>query len=88
MTISDNVSVGNTARNFSFDDGTSTFTNNTSCDGGDDDRIVGNDDGSNQFWSEETGNGARCSEYTGELEWSFAEDGSLVVTFGGTAVTQ
>ncbi len=83
MTVSDNVSVGNAERNFNFDDGSSVFSNNVSCDSGDDDRIIGTDDGSNQFWSEDTGNGAACSSYAGGLDWSFAEDGSLVVTFGG-----
>jgi hypothetical protein len=83
MTVSDNVSIGNAERNFNFDDGTSTFTGNTSCDSGDDDRIIGSADGTNQFWTEDAGNGSRCSSYAGALDWSFAEDGSLVVTFGG-----
>ncbi len=83
MTVSDNVSAGNTERNFNFDGGTSVFSGNTSCDSGDNDRIIGDDDGSNQFWDEDSGNGSRCAAYTGDLDWSFAEDGSLVVTFGG-----
>jgi hypothetical protein len=87
MTISDNVSIDNTERNFSFDGGTSVFRNNTSCrsSSGTNDRIVGNSDTSNQFWSGT--NGARCSSYSGALGWSFASDGHLVVTFGGRVVT-
>jgi cellulase/cellobiase CelA1 len=49
------------------------------------DKSVGDADGSNQFWS--GNNGSRCSSYSGALGWSFASDGSLVVTFGGTQVT-
>ncbi|MDT0344272.1 carbohydrate-binding protein [Streptomyces litchfieldiae] len=84
MTVSNNASIGNAQRNFNFDAGTSVFRNNTSCDSGDEDRIVGNADGSNQFWS--GSNGSRCSSYSGSLSWSFASDGSLVVRFGGTQV--
>jgi hypothetical protein len=82
MTISDNVGIDNTERNFSFDGGTSVFRGNTSCRGGSgtNDRIVGNSDTSNQFWS--GANGSRCSSYSGALHWSFASDGHLVVTFG------
>ncbi|WP_188196722.1 right-handed parallel beta-helix repeat-containing protein, partial [Nonomuraea sp. SYSU D8015] len=87
MTVSNNVSIDNTERNFSFDAGTSVFRNNTSCrsSSGTNDRIVGDADGSNQFWS--GSNGSRCSSYTGALGWSFASDGRLVVTFGGRVVT-
>jgi hypothetical protein len=85
MTISDNVSIGNEERNFNFDAGSSVFRNNTSCDGGSNDRIVGNADSSNQFWSGT--NGSRCATYSGALGWSFASDGRLVVTFGGRPVT-
>ncbi|GAA4930883.1 CBM35 domain-containing protein [Streptomyces coeruleoprunus] len=87
MTVSDNVSVNNAQRNFSFDAGTSVFRNNVSCRSGSgtNDRIVGDADGSNQFWL--GSNGSRCSSYTGALNWSFAGDGRLVVTFGGTVVT-
>ncbi|MFI7217996.1 cellulose-binding protein [Micromonospora maritima] len=85
MTVSNNASIDNTERNFTFDGGTSVFRNNTSCDGGANDRIVGNADSSNQFWSGT--NGSRCSSYTGALGWSFAADGRLVVTFGGRVVT-
>jgi hypothetical protein len=85
ITVSDNVSIGSEERNFNFDGGTSVFRNNTSCDSGSNDRIIGDADGSNQFWS--GSNGSRCSSYTGALDWFFAEDGSLVVTFGGTPVT-
>ncbi|MFC4855973.1 carbohydrate-binding protein [Actinophytocola glycyrrhizae] len=80
MTVSDNVGIGNTERNFNFDAGTSVFRGNTSCDSGSNDRIIGNTDSSNQFWS--GSNGSRCSSYAGTLRWSFASDGRLVVTFG------
>ncbi|MEU2065225.1 carbohydrate-binding protein [Streptomyces sp. NPDC013455] len=88
MAIAGNVGVGNAERNFSFDAGTSVFRGNTSCRftaSGSNDKTVGNADGSNQFW---TGtNGSRCSSYAGALGWSFASDGRLVVTFGGSVVT-
>ncbi|GGM14232.1 silent information regulator protein Sir2 [Streptomyces fumigatiscleroticus] len=86
MTISDNVSIGNEERNFNFDAGTSVFRNNTSCDSGSNDRIIGDADSTNQFWS--GSNGSRCSAYAGALGWSYASDGRLVVTFGGKQVTQ
>jgi hypothetical protein len=79
ITVSDNVAIGNTERNFNFDGGTSAFRNNTSCDSGSNDRIIGNTDNSNQFWSGT--NGSRCSSYTGTPHWSFTSDGHLVVTF-------
>ncbi|MBB2744946.1 UNVERIFIED_ORG: hypothetical protein FHR35_004795 [Microbispora rosea subsp. rosea] len=87
MSISNNVGIDNTERNFSFDAGTSVFRNNTSCrsGSGSNDKIVGNADSSNQFWS--GSNGSRCSSYTGALGWSYASDGRLVVTFGGKPVT-
>ncbi|MFY1704909.1 cellulose-binding protein [Micromonospora sp. WMMA1923] len=85
MTVSNNANIGNTERNFNFDGGSSVFRNNTSCDSGSNDRIIGNADSSNQFWS--GSNGSRCSAYTGALGWSFASDGRLVVTFGGRVVT-
>ncbi|MEV6793494.1 carbohydrate-binding protein [Streptomyces sp. NPDC051320] len=87
MSISDNVSIDNAERNFSFDKGTSVFRNNTSCrsSDGSNDKTVGDADSSNQFWSGT--NGSRCSSYAGALKWSFAADGHLVVTFGGNAVT-
>jgi hypothetical protein len=84
MTVADNVSIGNAQRNFSFDEGSHDFTGNTSCDSGDEDRIVGDADDSNQFW--QGSNGSRCADYDGELAWRFAADGSLVVTFGGQVV--
>ncbi|MGW7793123.1 right-handed parallel beta-helix repeat-containing protein, partial [Streptomyces tricolor] len=40
--------------------------------------------GSNQFWT--GANGSRCPSYAGALGWSFASDGRLVVTFGGSVV--
>lgn len=87
MTVSNNISVDNAQRNFNFDGGTSVFRGNTSCRGGSgtNDRIIGDADSSNQFWSGT--NGSRCSSYAGALRWSFASDGRLVVTFGGSAVT-
>jgi pectate disaccharide-lyase len=86
MTISDNVSVDNGERNFSFDKGSSVFRNNTSCrtSSGSNDKVVGDADGSNQFWS--GSNGSRCSSYAGTPHWSFAADGHLVVTFGGKTI--
>jgi pectate disaccharide-lyase len=87
MTISNNISINNTERNFNFDGGTSVFRNNTSCRSGSgtNDRIIGSSDSSNQFWS--GSNGSRCSSLTGALGWSFAADGRLVVTLGGRPVT-
>ncbi|GGZ29337.1 carbohydrate-binding protein [Streptomyces poonensis] len=86
MTISDNISIGNEQRNFNFDAGTSVFRNNTSCDSGSNDRVIGDADSTNQFWS--GSDGSRCSAYSGALGWSYASDGRLVVTFGGKQVTQ
>jgi hypothetical protein len=87
MTISNNLSIDNTERNFSFDGGSSVFRNNTSCrySSGSNDKIVGNSDSSNQFWSGT--NGSRCTNYSGALAWSFASDGHLVVTLGGRVVS-
>ncbi|WP_030440074.1 cellulose-binding protein [Actinoplanes subtropicus] len=87
MTIANDVSIDNAERNFSFDEGTSTFTNDTSCRfsvSGSNDKTVGTTDSSDQFWSGT--NGSRCSAYSGALGWSFASDGKLRVTFGGTVV--
>jgi hypothetical protein len=63
------------------------FRNNTSCrrGSGTNDRIVGDADSSNQFWS--GSNGSRCSASTGAMDWSLAANGRLVVTFGGKVVT-
>ncbi|MFF4832508.1 carbohydrate-binding protein [Streptomyces sp. NPDC001315] len=88
MTISNNASINNAERNFSWDAGTSVFRNNTSCRfgvSGSNDKTVGDADSSNQFWSGT--NGSRCSSYAGALGWSFASDGQLVVTFGGSRAT-
>ncbi|KUM86263.1 silent information regulator protein Sir2 [Streptomyces pseudovenezuelae] len=85
MTITSNVSIGNTERNFNFETGTSVFRGNTSCDSGGNDRYAGDADSSNQFWSGT--NGSRCATYAGALGWSYASNGSLVVTFGGKQVT-
>ncbi|MFC4069152.1 cellulose-binding protein [Actinoplanes subglobosus] len=87
LAISNNLSIDNTERNFNFDAGTSVFRSNTSCrySSGTNDRIIGNSDSTNQFWSGT--NGSRCSSYSGALAWSFASDGRLAVTIGGVAVT-
>ncbi|MFF8277164.1 carbohydrate-binding protein [Streptomyces lateritius] len=87
MTVSNNLSVDNAQRNFSWDAGTSVFRNNVSCRSGSgtNDKTVGDADGSNQFWSGT--NGSKCSAYTGALNWSYATDGRLVVTLGGRPVT-
>jgi hypothetical protein len=88
LTISNNVSIDNADSNFYFPEGSSVFRNNTSCRfnvSGSNDKIVGNTDSSNQWW---TGtNGSRCATYAGAVGWSFASDGHLVVTFGGNPVT-
>ncbi|MBV7699926.1 right-handed parallel beta-helix repeat-containing protein [Streptomyces sp. TRM70350] len=84
MTIENNLSIGNEERNYNFDAGDSTFRNNTSCDSGSNDRIVGDDAGGNQWWS--GSNGSRCSQYSGALDWQFASDGRLLVTIGGNPV--
>ncbi|MFJ8885183.1 right-handed parallel beta-helix repeat-containing protein [Streptomyces sp. NPDC102402] len=87
MTVSDNVGIDNAERNFSFDKGTSVYRGNVSCrkDDGSNDKTVGDADSSNQFWT--GSNGSACSAYSGAMDWSFASDGKLVVTFGGNAVT-
>ncbi|MEV6246031.1 CBM35 domain-containing protein [Streptomyces sp. NPDC051742] len=87
MTISDNISIDNAQRNFSFDAGTSVFRSNTSCrsSSGTNDRTIGDVDATNQFWS--GSNGSRCSSYAGALSWSYASDGRLVTAFGGRTVT-
>jgi hypothetical protein len=88
MTIANDVSIDNAERNFSFDDGTSVFTNDTSCRfnvSGSNDKVSGTTDSTDQFW---TGtNGSRCTSYSGSLGWSFSSGGVLQVTFGGKAVT-
>ncbi|MFI1047120.1 carbohydrate-binding protein [Streptomyces griseoruber] len=89
MAVSNNLSIDNAQRNYSWDAGTSVFRSNTSCRynvSGSNDKTVGDADSTNQFW---TGtNGSRCaSSYGGALAWSFASDGKLVVTLGGTQVT-
>jgi len=87
MTIANDVSIDNAERNFSFDEGTSTFRTDTSCRfavSGSNDKTVGSTDSTDQFWSGT--NGSRCATYSGALGWSFAADGHLVVTFGGTVV--
>jgi hypothetical protein len=51
---------------------------------GSNDKTIGNVDSSNQFWT--GSNGSRCPSYAGCLDWSFASDGTLNVTFGGSLV--
>ncbi|GLW27685.1 right-handed parallel beta-helix repeat-containing protein [Actinoplanes regularis] len=87
LSISNNLSVDNGERNFNFDAGTSVFRNNTSCrfSSGTNDRIIGDSDSSNQFWSGT--NGSRCANYSGALAWSFSSSGVLVVTIGGKTVS-
>ncbi|BCY12003.1 cellulose-binding protein [Actinoplanes sp. L3-i22] len=87
LTISNNLSIDNGERNFNFDAGTSVFRNNTSCrfSSGTNDRIIGDSDSSNQFWSGT--NGSRCASYSGALAWSFSSTGTLVVTIGGKTVS-
>jgi hypothetical protein len=86
ITVSDNVSLDNTERNFAFDGGVSVFRNDTSCrtSGSTVDKTSGDADASNQFWSGK--NGSRCAAYSGAMKWSFNGSGQLVVSFGGTAV--
>lgn len=88
MTIASNLSIDNAERNFAFDEGTSTFTSNTSCRfkvSGSNDKISGTADSSNQFYS--GSNGSRCAPYSGALAWSWDTAGKLTTTFGGKAVT-
>ncbi|WP_430782552.1 family 16 glycoside hydrolase [Actinoplanes sp. G11-F43] len=87
LAVSNNLSIDNVERNFNFDGGTSVFRNNTSCrfTGGTNDRIIGDSDATNQFWSGT--NGSRCANFSGALGWSFASDGRLAVTLGGRAVS-
>jgi hypothetical protein len=86
MTVSNNLSIDNDQRNFTFDAGSTVFRGNTSCrsSSGTNDKTVGNVDSSNQFWT--GANGSRCSAFAGALGWSFASDGKLRVTLGGKAV--
>ncbi|GAA4729803.1 right-handed parallel beta-helix repeat-containing protein [Isoptericola chiayiensis] len=82
MTVTNNVSIGNEERNFNFDEGSHTFSGNVSCDSGSSDRYSGTDAGGNSFW--DGSDGSACSAYDGAMDWSFAVDGSLQVTFGGS----
>ncbi|GAA4839504.1 carbohydrate-binding protein [Kitasatospora terrestris] len=88
MAVSNNLSIDNAQRNYSWDAGTSVFRSNTSCRftvSGSNDKTIGDADSTNQFWA--GSNGSRCAPYTGALAWSFASDGHLAVTIGGKAVT-
>ncbi|KAF0650249.1 MULTISPECIES: carbohydrate-binding protein [Streptomyces] len=87
MTVSNNLSVDNAERNYTWETGSSVFRGNTSCrsGSGSNDKVVGNADSSNQFWSGT--NGSRCSSYSGALTWSYDSDGRLRVALGGRPVT-
>ncbi|MFF2779804.1 carbohydrate-binding protein [Streptomyces sp. NPDC058052] len=88
LKVSENISVDNAQRNYTFEAGTSVFRGNTSCRStstGTHDKLVGDADATNQFWSGT--NGSRCANHTGALGWSFAANGSLAVAFGGRPVT-
>jgi hypothetical protein len=88
MAVSNNLSIDNAQRNYSWDAGTSVFRTNTSCRfsvSGSNDKTIGDADTTNQFWT--GSNGSRCAAYSGALGWSFASDGRLVVTLGGSRVT-
>ncbi|MGW6535155.1 carbohydrate-binding protein [Streptomyces sp. NPDC055051] len=87
LKVSENISVDNAQRNYTFEAGTSVFRGNTSCrstSGGTNDKLVGDADTTNQFWT--GANGSRCANHGGALGWSFASNGSLAVTFGGRPV--
>jgi len=61
MTVSNNVGIDSTERNFHWESGSSVFRNNTSCRfnvSGTNDKVVGDADGSNQFWTGANGSGA------------------------------
>ncbi|MGH3416826.1 MAG: cellulose binding domain-containing protein, partial [Actinocrinis sp.] len=82
MTVSNNVSIDNGERNFHWETGASVFRDDTSCrfstaGGGSNDKLVGDVDGSDQFWA--GADGSRCAGYSGTLGWSFASDGHLAV---------
>ncbi|QFU88345.1 carbohydrate-binding protein [Amycolatopsis sp. YIM 10] len=86
MTMSNNLSIDNDQRNYTFEAGSTVFRDNTSCrsSSGTNDKVVGNTDSSNQFWM--GSNGSRCGSYSGALGWSFGADGRLAVTLGGKPV--
>ncbi|MFC8722698.1 carbohydrate-binding protein [Kitasatospora sp. NPDC057198] len=88
MAVSDNLSIDNAERNYSWDAGSSVFRDNTSCRfavSGSNDKTVGDADSSNQFWT--GSNGSRCATYSGALAWSYGSDGRLNVTLGGRPVS-
>ncbi|MEU2181444.1 carbohydrate-binding protein [Streptomyces thermolilacinus] len=89
MAVSNNLSIDNAQRNYTWESGTSVFRGNTSCrsgsGSGSNDKVVGDVDGTNQFWSGT--NGSRCSSYAGALTWTYATDGRLSVSLGGRPVT-
>ncbi|MBN1309858.1 MAG: cellulose binding domain-containing protein [Anaerolineae bacterium] len=73
-----NISIDSEERNFNFDGGTSIFRNNLSCyfsASTTNDRIIGNDDGSNDWWM--GSNPSPCSSYSGSFFWQFNADGTL-----------
>ncbi len=68
MAVSNNLSIDNAQRNYSWDAGTSVFRTNTSCRfsvSGSNDKTIGDADSTNQFWT--GSNGSRCAAYSGAL---------------------
>jgi hypothetical protein len=85
MEVTGNVSIDSAERNFNFDGGSSTFSDNVSCRGssGTNDRIIGTDLGTNCWWTDgaNTCGASTCDPYSGELSWWFNPDGSLEYEF-------
>ena len=85
MEVTGNVSIDSAERNFNFDGGSSTFSDNVSCRGssGTNDRIIGTDLGTNCWWTDgaNTCGASTCDPYSGELSWWFNPDGSLEYQF-------
>ena len=85
MEVTGNVSIDSAERNFNFDGGSSTFSDNVSCRGssGTNDRIIGADLGTNCWWTDgaNTCGASTCDPYSGELSWWFNPDGSLEYEF-------
>ena len=81
IAMTSNVSVDSAERNFTFEGGSSVFSNNLSCrkSSGSNDKIVGSDAGGNAWWM--GSNSSRCSSYLGTFSWSFNADGSLSYRF-------
>lgn len=79
--MSANIAINSAQRNFTFEGGSSVFSNNLSCrtGSGTNDKIVGTDAGGNAWWM--GSNSSRCSAYQGTFSWSFNSDGSLSYRF-------